>query len=422
MSALALGVDIGSHGARAIVLDDAGVVAAATADFGPPRPPARRPAADWWDAFRRAVVRIAAEVRQQIDAVAITGVRGAVVGVDAGGQAITPGYPDFDAAAIAPARMLLERYGDEYLARTACFAFPLAGLPKMLLHAGDGRVCAWLGPQDFVRARLTGVTTVSTATAFRFGILQADGTAVDEVLLREVGLDHNAMPPVAAVATVAGFVDDAAARDLELRSGVPVLAAPGDVPSALYAVAGCATGRAFVNLGTTIVATTVVPQPVPGMSCDVLPSGMRALETGCGAGVVTLEWCAALLGTTPAQLEHLANSARSASTPRLDPDLVDAWGEGTGGAMYAITPETGPAEFAAATLDGVARAAENSVEELTHGGGGLADIVVGGGASQCAPIVRRLRDARRETVSIAAGRELAAEGAARVAREAVRTV
>ncbi len=416
MNDLALGVDLGSHGARAVVLDGDVVVATTTADYGPPRPPARRPALAWWAAFADAIVRIDTKTRAAIRTLAITGVRGAVVGVDAQGEAATVGYPDFDPDAVAPARALLERFGDEYMARTACFAFPLAGLPKMLLHAGDARVHAWLGPQDFVRARLTGLRTLSTASAFRFGILRTDGRSIDRDLLEAVGLDPKTIPPLAAVGSVAGEVGGHAARELGMPIGIPAVAAPGDVPAALYAVSGERDDRAFVNLGTTIVATVAVPTVVDGMSCDVLPGGRRALETGRGAGAVTLEWCATLIGTTPDALEARVRGARAAATPRLEPDLVDAWGAGSGGALHGIVSDTGPAELAAATLAAVAQAASEAVDELTAGAGSLAEIVLGGGASQCAPIVDRLRRSRSETVTVAAGRELAAEGAARIAR------
>jgi sugar (pentulose or hexulose) kinase len=419
VTALALGVDLGSHGARAVVTEDGVVVAGARSEFGLPRPPARRAASAWWDAFTRAVTALDPGVRTRVDALAVTGVRGAVVGVDEHNAPVTPGYPDFDVDAIPTARVLVERYGEEFLARTACFAFPLAGLPKMMLHAGDAHIRSWLGPPDFVGARLTGRTTLSTASAFRFGILRADAADVDRDLLADVGVDPNTIPTLVAVGEWSGQVDSAHANALGLRAGIPVVAAPGDVPAALYAVTGDRPGCAFVNLGTTIVATTVVPdgRVVPGMSCEVLSHGNRAVETGSGAGVVTLEWCAALLGTTPEALESHAADAIPDAIPELDPELLDPWGEGRGGALRRVVPETGRAEIAAATLTAVAGAATRAVDELVAGAGRLERVIVGGGASNCPPIVERLARTRREVIVIASGRELAAEGAARVAAE-----
>jgi sugar (pentulose or hexulose) kinase len=418
VTVLTLGVDLGSHDARAVVLDDDAVVASAAEGYGPPPPPARRDASSWWNAFAGAVRKLPAELRAQLGALAVTGVRGAVVGVDDDGVALTAGYPDFDVEAVAPARQLAERYGDAFLARTACFAFPLAGLPKMMLHAGDGRIRAWLGPPDLVTARLTGRRTLGAASAFRFGILRADGTGIDRKLLAEVGVDPDCIPPLVDVGTTLGLVaDGAVAGDLGLRAGLPIVSAPGDVPAALYAVAGEQAHCAFVNLGTTIVATAGLSAGtiVAGMSCEVLPHGRRAIETGSGAGGVTLDWAAALLGVAPGALDALAARASRTAVPTLDPELLDPWGTGSGGALHGIVPGTGRAELAAATLDAVADAASRALDELVAGGGALERVVLGGGVSRSRRIVERLVRTRRERVTVAFGRELAAEGAARVA-------
>jgi xylulokinase len=424
VTATTLGVDLGSHGARAVVVDGDNVVATTSSEYGPPRPPARRSASAWWDAFAQAVITLDPEVRDRVEALGVTGVRGAVVGVDVDHAAITPAYPDFDSGAVDAARLLNARYGDTFLARTACFAFPLAGLPKMMQHADDKRVHAWLGPQDYISMRLTGHPRLTTATAFRFGILRADATDIDRDLLAEVGIAPRTIPELVPVGGCLGRVKGAHAATIGLPEGIPIIAVPGDVPAALYAVTRDRAGRAFLNLGTTIVATTVVPRPgvVHGMSCEVLPGGHRAAETGRGAGAVTLEWCAALLGCAPEALDAKARGADADAVPRLDPDLLDPWGDGAGGVLHGIVPDCGPAELAAATLEAVARAASESVDELVGGVGALEEIVVGGGASNCDLVVERLARARNEHVLAAAGRELAAEGAARVAARAIEGV
>ncbi len=80
--------------------------------------------------------------------------------------------------------------------------------------------------------------------------------------------------PLVPVGDLAGTLCEPAAAELGLRAGVRVVAAPGDVPSALMAVTDGEPGRAFLNLGTTIVATAALAVELPdGVSCEVLPDG-----------------------------------------------------------------------------------------------------------------------------------------------------
>ena len=73
MAPVTLGVDLGSHGARAVVLDDGRVLARARVDHAV-SPPARRSGQEVRRVFVECVRNLPAFVRRRVDGIGITGV------------------------------------------------------------------------------------------------------------------------------------------------------------------------------------------------------------------------------------------------------------------------------------------------------------------------------------------------------------
>jgi sugar (pentulose or hexulose) kinase len=385
-------------------------------DFREP-PPARRSPLEWWDVLAGSVTSLPAHLKWRVGAVAVTSARGAVAGFDAEGSPVTPGYADFDSGAVDHAHRLDELAGGSFLSRTGCPAFPLAGLPKMMLHAGAVGLRWWGGPQDFALWRLTGRRVMSIGSALRLGVLTSEGDALDESLVRAAGLDPKCFPPLVPVGGLAGELRDETAQAIGLQPGIPVAAAPGDVPAALFAT-GAEDGRVVVNLGTTIVATTPIRQPWPvDLTREILPGGRRSAETGSGAGGVCVDWLAGLLGVDPSEVDRLSAGMQQSAGLRFDPVMVDVWGSGQGGTLSGITPQVGRAQLAVAVMRGVAEAAVGAVEELQASCGRVNQVILTGGLAGSRHLTS-LIDARLEpSLMVLAGRELAAEGAAATAAQ-----
>jgi xylulokinase len=106
------------------------------------------------------------------------------------------------------------------------------------------------------------------------------------------------------------------------------------------------------------------------------------------SGGASLDWLGRLLGRDPASLGALAETAQITPSsplflPHLEGERAPLWDAASRGAFAGLTSSTGPAEIAAAVMEGVAfsaRLALDAVERsgartalpLRHGGGGAA--------------------------------------------------
>ncbi|MBN8995841.1 MAG: hypothetical protein J0H94_11495 [Rhizobiales bacterium] len=384
-----LGIDMGSHGARAVATRDGAILAAAAADHASP-PPARRRGEDLWH------------------------VRGAVIGLAGDGTPITPLYPDFDDDAVPVTRALAERLGGTFLASTGCPLFPLAGLPKMLLPTSRP-VAWWLGAQDYAAFRLTGRIALSAGSALRLGVLDADGTAVNGAMLAEACIAPETIPPLVPVGETTGLLTRAAAAELGLAADIPVVACPGDVPAGFVAV-GTAPDMAFANLGTTTVVCRLASGPATHgeFTREILGGGRRSLETGFGAGGITFDWLSRLFGVPHATLEAEA-AAASPSRIRVEPELLSPWGAQPAGMVGGITVSDGRGEVVRAAYRSVADRLIAILADLAAAAGPVAHLVLGGGGASSDLLCREIARSWKGSLQRLPHRELAAEGAASVA-------
>ncbi|GAA2224340.1 FGGY family carbohydrate kinase [Herbiconiux moechotypicola] len=423
----ALGLDVGSHGVRAVVIDaGARTIASSSADYAGALPPARRPLGSIADALESAMAALPIGVRTRIRTIGVTGVRGSVVGLERQGtgrwHAVTEVLPDFEPAVQAEAEALRDRYGDALAERTGCPAFPLSGLPKILAGTGYLPGATWVSVQDAVGWLLTGALVCSTGSALRLGVLTRDGGEYDRALLAELGLADHVVAPLVAIGDQVGTIEPRVAARHRLSSEVRVVAAPGDGPAALRALDSlpdARAGSALVTLGTSTVVlapraddgTQAVPY---GFTLEVLGDGRRSIETGDGSGMANVDWAANLLGVRPHELDALGQEAVPGDGLRMELPSMDVWGVRREGSIVGFGRDFGRAELARSVLDFVADGAVGAIERV----GAIAPfeaVALTGGGARSTTIVERIRRRIDVPVTLVAEPELAARGAALVA-------
>src|ERR1700682_5793269 len=185
-----LGIDVGTGGSRALLVDDRGSVRASVTalheDMHMERPlwAEQRPE-NWWDAVVMAVRRVLAKAAvggSQVKGIGISGQMHGLVILDGKNRVIRPSLIWCDQRSQAQVDFVNARIGREkileYTANPVLTGFTLPKLLWVRDHEPRNfdRVRKMLLPKDYVRFRLTG--------AFASEVSDASGTAVFDVVKR----------------------------------------------------------------------------------------------------------------------------------------------------------------------------------------------------------------------------------------------
>jgi xylulokinase len=166
--------------------------------------------------------------------------------------------------------------------------------------------------------RLTGTWRTTTAYADPLGLLDMERRDWADGLLERVGLTRERVPALAAPGDVIGELSPGAADQLSLAPGLPVVGGAGDGQSAGLGANAARAGRAYLNLGTAVVAGTISERYAWDAAFRTLIGavpGTYAMETLLQGGTYTVNWF----------LERIASlDAESLGLGLRDVDLLEA--------------------------------------------------------------------------------------------------
>ena len=260
-----LGIDIGTGGSRALIVDARGKVragvTAAHEDMRMERPlwAEQRPE-NWWDAAVEAIRGALAQARvtgDEIRGVGLSGQMHGLVLLDAGGQVIRPSLIWCDQRSQPQVDAINARLGRENVLRwTANPVLTGFTLPKLLWvqdHEPQNfaRARKMLLPKDYVRYRLTG--------DYASEVSDASGTAVFDVVGRKwsyemmdgLGLDRELLPRCYESSEVTGKITAAVAELTGLKAGTPVAGGGGDQAASAVGNGIVEPGIVSCTLGTS---------------------------------------------------------------------------------------------------------------------------------------------------------------------------
>jgi xylulokinase len=366
---------------------------------------------EWWRATAAACRRLAARAGGEVAAVAVTAQWAGTVPVGADGQALSDaliwmdarGAPFVRRAAGGPVRVA--GYGPlrllRWLRRTGG-APALSGRDPFghILYLRHERPQVYadaallLEPADWLGLRLTGraATTAVTATLhWLTDTRDLDRIRYDDGLVRAAGVDARKLPELLPTNSVLGPLTEAAAAELGIAPGAPVVAGTPDTMSAAVGAGAVADGAAHLYVGTSSWLSCHVDfkrtDPQHGIASlpSALPGRYLVSDEQETAGA-SLEKASALLG---AGIDELLAEAASVP-PGAGRVLFAPWlnGERTPvddhlvrGGWFNVGLDTTRAQLARATLEGVAlnlrwmqrpveRFAKRRLDPLAFVGGG----------------------------------------------------
>jgi xylulokinase len=282
---LFLGLDVGTQGTKAVLLDTAAgrIVARASRGYGlieglPEGAAEQHP--DTWieaagaatrDALEHAAAaegRSAAAIAARVAGVGVSGQQHGAVVLDERRRVVRPAKLWCDTSTAAEAAELSSLFG-----RAVPTGFTASKLLWLKRHEPErwAAVCHVLLPHDAVNLRLTGRLTMEAGDASGTGLFDPvardwrrdDAARLDERL-------PSMLPPLLAPGEPAGALSADGAALLGLRAGLPVAAGSGDNMCSAVGSGATAPGVVVVSLGTSGTVFTYSARPV------VDPAGLIA--------------------------------------------------------------------------------------------------------------------------------------------------
>lgn len=452
-----LGIDVGTGGTRAVIIDELGaVVAAATSEHVPFASPqtgwAEQDARDWWQATQHAVRAVLAESGIDADEIAGVGLSGQMHGatlLDGEGDVLRPAIIWCDGRTADQCQAITEQIGAERLIELVSNP-ALAGftLPKLLWvreHEPEvwQRVRAVLLPKDYVRLQLTGEHATDVADASGTLLFDVVNRRWSAEMLSTFGLDGALLPAVFESPEVCARVSAAGAAATGLRAGTPVVAGGGDQAAGAVGLGIVEPGVVSATIGTSGVVFAATDRPALDKRgrvhtfCHALPGRWHVMGVTQAAGL-SLRWFRDTFGIAAGQAtERLKKGAAT----EVDPyELLCAEAAtappGAGGVLWAPylmgerTPHLDPharaslaglaanhtrAHIIRAILEGVAFSLRDTLTIFSEMNVPVDAIRLGGGGARAALWRQIQAEVYGRTVSVAKAEEGAAYGAALLA-------
>lgn len=399
-ASVALGLDVGTSGARALLLSERGVLLGeGTAEY-PLR--AKRPGwaeqspADWWNGSI-AAAREALEAAgvESVDAIGLCGQMHGTVLLDRGLEPVRDALLWCDSRAADDATAVIEAGGRvEVIRKGGNLPMPGFTAPQLrwLDRAGALGSARWVVcAKDYLRARLTGEVATDPSDASGTGLLGLDG-GWNEELAELYSVDARLLPPVLESASLAGHLTAAAAAEIGLPSGIPVATGAADNAAAALGTAVIAPGRLLLSVGTsgTLVVPVEEPRPDESGRCHLF---RHALEgTWYSMAVVlsaggALSWWQAVAGSP---LEELAEAAAEVAPgsggvialPFLNGRRMPVPDPGARAVLAGMSLAHGTPHLTRAVIEGAAYAMAEGLECIRELGLSERDAVLTGGAAR----------------------------------------
>lgn len=320
-----IGIDIGTSGCKALLLDVQGaVIAADTATYplSQPRPGwTEQDPQLWIDGARQAIAGVLAKAPGvQLLGVGLSGQMHGLVPLDAAHQVLRPAILWNDQRNAAECEWITETAGglDGLLAATdnrMLVGYTGGKILWMQRHEPQlfARLATVLNPKDYLRLRLTGEVASEVSDASGTGLFNVRSRQWATGLIEQIGIDPALLPPVFESQVISGRVSVAGAQLFGLPVGTPVAGGGGDSVIQTLGSGVIAPGELQTTIGTAgiLAAALDTPQDNPDgrlqIFCNVAADKWHCMGVSLNAGG-SMHWfrdtfCAGV------PFEHLAAEA-----------------------------------------------------------------------------------------------------------------
>lgn len=407
---LFLGLDAGTSGTKALLIDETGAVRATVTEEYPlstphPQWAEQHPDHDWWRAAQAAIPAVLAKAGVQgseVGGVGLTGQMHGSVFLDRDGNVLRPALLWCDARtgaecaeiteAVGGERRLYEIIGQPVL--TSFTAPKIVWLRKNEPQVYE-KVAKVLLPKDYIRYRLTGEFAAEVSDASGTSLLDVRKRDWSGEMLSALDIPRDWLPKVYESPEVTGRISPEAARLTGLAAGTPVVGGGGDQAAGAVGVGVVEPGIVSSTMGTSgvVFAHSADPFFDPEMRiqtfCHAVPGAWHLMGCVLSAGG-SLRWYRDTFAPPGMDYDAITAGAATAPpggegllflpyltgerTPYPDPDAR--------GVFFGATLRSTRDWFARAVLEGVAYAMKDSFTLLADIGVPVTQVRASGGGAR----------------------------------------
>ena len=407
---LVVGLDCSTTSAKAIAFDRNGSIAAYASEAIPLHSPQanyyEQDPEEWWSAARGALKRITGEINPaRIVALAVSNQRETFVALDEDGKQLRPAIIWLDERCKDEVEPFARKIGKDRIHRItgkpadyAPVVYRLAWMKKHEpgLFKKIGMVC---DVQTYLVRKLTGSFKTSWASADPLGLFDMRNKRWSPVILEALGLSENQLPQTFCPGSILGRVSEDAAKSTGLTTDTLVVAGGGDGQAAGLGSNVLNSRRAYLNLGTAVVAGIYGREFRTSKAFRTMSScsdGGYYYECSLRAGTFAIDWLIRkVLNIDPAQrpdiYRELESEARNISPgsdgllhlPYLCGVMNPYWDVNARGAFVGLSSSHTRGHIYRSILEGIAFEQLFAVGEVEKSAGTTVKefIAIGGGAA-----------------------------------------
>jgi len=403
-----LGVDVGTGGTRAVLIDRTGrLIASFASEHQAIRSEhigwAEQEPEDWWRAAREAIagaMTASGSTGSEIKAVGLTGQMHGCVMLDRDGAVLRPSLIWCDQRTQPQCDWLTEKIGFERLIELTCNpALPNFTLTKLLWvreHQPEifARIAHVLCPKDYVRYRLTGEFAIDMQEASGTLLLDVANRRWSTEVAEAAGIPMEWLPRLFEGPEVCARISSVGSGATGLVAGTPVVAGAGDQGAGAVGMGILKPGSVSATIGTSGVVFAATDSPIKDRLgrlhtfCHAAPGRWHVMGVTNGAGLSlryfrdtfspgsSYEELTALAAEAPAGCDGLmwAPYLFGERTPHLDAEARAAF--------VGITASHVRAHFVRAVLEGVAFSLRDTFTLFEELGIPVKSIRLGGGGAR----------------------------------------
>ncbi len=431
-----LGIDVGTGGSRAVVINENGAVVASASEehaaFASPEIGwAEQSPDDWWQACVSVIRQILTKIEaEEIGAVSFSGQMHGSVFLNEKDNILRPALLWCDQRTSTQCAEITEKIGAERLIKLVSNpAVTGFTLPKILwLRENEPDIWKQLKtvllPKDYIRLKLSGDKASDVADSSGTLLFDVVNRKWSDEMLDALEIDKNILPRVFESIEITGEVSKSAAEETGLKTGTIIIAGAGDNAAGAIGMGVINVGTVSATIGTSGVVFAVTDAPKLDLKgrihtlCHAIPGRWHNTGVTLAAGQ-SLKWFRANFGEGKSY-DELANEAAKIPAgsdgavwlPYLMGERTPHLDVNARAAFVGLTASHTKAHLTRAVLEGVAFSLRDSLEIFKETGAKIEKIRLGGGGAK-SPLWQQIQaDVYNKEVEILEADEGSAFGAA----------